>query len=127
MIRYLKNGEVSEESIHKSIIEWINISPPLKDFRNFIIHIPNQGKRTARFGRKLKDMGMRKGVSDLFIAAPKRGYSGAWIELKSKHGILSKDQFDFLQDMTSQNYCTNVCKSYDECIEFIHWYLELKK
>lgn len=127
MTKYLKNGEMSEESIQKSIIEWISIHPDIKKYSKYIIHIPNEGKRTPRYGKKLKDMGMRPGVSDLFIAIPRKGFNGAWVELKSKSGTLSKSQFEFLKDMEMQNYCTNSCNSFEEFTIFILWYLDIKK
>jgi hypothetical protein len=100
-------------------MQWVNLHSILK---NFIIHIPNEGKRTAHYGKYLKDMGMRPGVADLFIAMPRHGCNGAWIELKSKNGILSQEQREFLQDMESQNYFTKICYSFEEAIETIEWY-----
>lgn len=65
---------------------------------------------------------MRKGVSDLFIAMGKHGYHGAWIELKSAKGKLSKEQEYFLKDMSEQNYFTSVCYSVEEASSVIKWY-----
>lgn len=118
-IKRLKSGEPSESSIQKAVIEWVRLHSFLRDK---VIHIPNEGKRTGRYGKSLKDMGMRAGVSDLFIALPRHGYGGAWIELKSKHGILSEDQKKFLNDMAIQCYFTAVCYSLDETIKIIDGY-----
>lgn len=115
----LKSGEPSESSIQKSVMEWVNLHPVIK---KFIIHIPNEGKRTARYGKSLKDMGMRAGVSDLFIAMMRHGYGGAWIELKSVNGVLSDYQKKFLNNMAEQNYFTKTCYSIEEAIEIIKWY-----
>lgn len=116
---YLKSGNLSESSIQKAIIKWISLHPSL---RNVVIHIPNEGKRTLTFGKSLKDIGMRPGVSDLFIAMMRHGYGGAWIELKSKNGVLSDYQKKFLNDMAEQNYFTKTCYSIEEAIEIIKWY-----
>lgn len=117
--KYLKSGEISEESMQKAVMQWVNLKPKL---RNFVIHIPNEGKRTSRYGKCLKDMGMRSGVSDLFIAMPRHGYFGAWIELKSKNGILKAAQKNFMIDMMSKNYFTTTCSSIDTAITMINWY-----
>ena len=109
----------SENSIQKAVIQWVNLQPRIK---KFIIHIPNEGKRTKQYGKSLKDMGMRPGVSDLFIAMPRHNYYGAWIELKSKNGKLNTKQKNFMIDMMSQNYLTETCNSIEETIEFIKWY-----
>jgi hypothetical protein len=118
-IKCLKSGEPSESYIQKSIMQWVTAHPVL---RGFVIHIPNEGKRTSRYGKSLKDMGMRAGVSDLFIAMPRHGYGGAWLELKSKNGIVSEAQKEFLEDMAIQCYFTRVCYSFDEAFKTIQGY-----
>lgn len=115
----LKSGEISEDSIHKAVMQWVGLKPSIE---RLILHIPNEGFRTKRYGKKLKDMGMKAGVSDLFIAMPSHGFHGAWIELKSKNGILSALQKEFLEDMRIQGYFTSVCYSIDEAINMIDWY-----
>ena len=117
--RYLKSGAIPESTIQKTVMEWVRLHPLL---RERIIHFPNEGKRTPSYGRLLKDMGMRAGVADLFIAMPRHGYGGAWIELKSKDGVLSQAQKEFLEDMAIQCYFTRVCYSIDEAIKTIEGY-----
>lgn len=115
----LKSGEISEESIHKTIMHRIKLDPFLK---RFIIHIPNEGKRSPRYGKLLQDLGMRRGVFDLFVMLGRHGYYGAWIELKSKKGKLSEEQLIFQNDMQEQNYFTAVCYTIEEALETINWY-----
>ena len=67
-------------------------------------------------------MGMRPGVADLFVAMGRRGYYGAWIELKSAQGMATVVQKEFLQDMNQQGYFTAVCWSVDEAITTLKWY-----
>jgi len=86
------------------------------------MHFPNEGKRSARYGKLLKDMGMRPGVADLFITTARHGFIGAWIELKSINGKLSPVQKLFLEEMSQQNYFTATCWSIDEAIKTIAWY-----
>lgn len=118
-IKVLKSGTISEETIHKTVMSWVRLHPMLK---KLVLHFPNEGKRSLRYGKLLKDMGMRAGVSDLLIAMGRHGFHGAWIELKSENGNLSPLQKDFLEDMSQQNYFTAVCWSIDEAIDTIKWY-----
>lgn len=118
-IKILSSGDVSEESIHNAVMQWIRLNPSLE---KVVMHIPNEGRRTLNFGKRLKDMGMKKGVSDLFIAMSKHNYHGAWIELKSAHGKLSQHQKEFLDEMDRQGYFTSTCWSIDEAINIIKWY-----
>lgn len=118
----LKSGHVSEKAIHKAVIEWATAHPKL---RGLVLHVPNEGKRTRSYGKLLKDMGMIAGISDLFIAMGRRGFYGAWIELKSCGGKLSISQKEFLFKMNQQNYYTAVCWSLEEAINIISWYCDI--
>jgi hypothetical protein len=118
-IKLLSSGEISEETIHKTVMQWVNLQPSLK---GLVLHIPNEGRRTERFGRLLKAMGMRPGVLDLFIMMGRHDYYGAWIELKSKNGSLSNAQKLFIKDAEVQNYFTDVCFSIEDAIHTIKWY-----
>lgn len=118
-IAYLKSGDVSEKSIHQTVMAWVRLYPELA---KIIMHFPNEGKRSKAYGAHLKSLGMRPGVYDLFIATAKHGYIGAWIELKSANGIVSNAQKSFAYDMRQQNYFTAICWSVDEAISTISWY-----
>jgi hypothetical protein len=50
--------------------------------KKYLIHIPNQRKCSAAYGAKLKKMGVKKGVSDYFLAYPVGDVCGLWLELK---------------------------------------------
>jgi hypothetical protein len=109
----------SEDAIHLAVMEWVNLHPSISPY---VIHIPNEGKRSFSFGKKLKKMGMRAGVYDLFIAIPKNGYHGMWLELKSRKGKLSKEQLQFCEDMGKQDYFPYVVYTIDDAIEIIKEY-----
>jgi hypothetical protein len=121
----MKALKPSEKEIHLAVMQWIATHPQVKKFKNLIIHIPNEGERTFHFGKLLKDLGMRKGAADLFIAHANHGFHGAWIEIKKHNGRLSTEQKIFLLDMDEQGYFTAVCYSIEECIQNILWYLEV--
>lgn len=113
---------ISEESMQLTIMGWVRLQPELA---KIIMHFPNEGKRTPRYGKLLKSMGMRPGVSDLFIAKSHGHYIGAWIELKTPTGKLTMVQRQFLDDMVKQNYFCCVCRSIEETIEVIQWYCQV--
>lgn len=115
----LKSGEISEQSMQKGIMQWVRLQP---NINKLVLHFANEGKRSARYGKVLKDMGLRPGVSDLYIAMMRHGYGGAWIELKSTKGALRASQEEFLHDMKKQGYFTFVSRSIDETIKLIEWY-----
>lgn len=122
-VRYNANGELSETSMHKMVIQWVRLNPHLSPY---VIHIPNEGKRSLQTAATLKAMGMRSGVSDLFIALPKGGYHGAWIELKTRKGRISDAQEQFFADMQRAGYYTALCRGFDEAIATISHYSHLE-
>jgi VRR-NUC domain len=119
IIPLLKRGNVSEEAIQKALVQWVNLNPYLA---RFVLHVPNEGQRSKSYGRKLKDLGMRKGAWDLLVTMARHDYIGAWIELKSQFGKLTPEQVIFGQDMREQGYFTAVCHSIDEAIHMLEWY-----
>lgn len=118
-VKLLKSGTISEAEIQKTIIKWVRLQPKIS---NLVLHFANEGKRSAAYGRMLKDMGLRPGVSDLYVAMMRHGYGGAWIELKSQEGVISTAQLEFLKDMKQQGYYTVVCRSIEDTIKVLEWY-----
>lgn len=122
-LRYNTNGELAETSMQKLVMQWVRAQAHLSPY---VIHIPNEGKRSLQSAAILKAMGMRSGVSDLFIALPRGCYHGAWIELKTSKGRISENQKEFFADMQTAGYYTAVCRSFDEAIDCIRDYYTLR-
>ena len=117
-----------EDAHQIALIEWAEwtgkqIYPELK----WLYHIPNGGKRGKAEAARLKRMGVKAGVSDLFLPVPRGGYHGLYIEMKAKGGRLSKEQKEFIPFAKSQGYCVEVKWTYDGARELIEWYLALPK
>jgi len=87
----------SEDDLCKSFVRWWDRIYPDRKFD--LIHIPNEGKRSAIYGKKLKDMGLRAGSPD--YAVFDKGKFIGWIEVKFGKNDLSPDQKLFSQ------YCKN--------------------
>ena len=88
-------------------------------------HTPNGGTRNKREAVKFKRMGVLPGVSDVFIAEPKKGFHGLFIELKVEGGRLADSQKWFLQEAEKRNYKTAVAWGVDEFIDIVTDYLDL--
>ena len=77
-----------EEQTQIALVKKLRTDHPKVEF----FHVPNGEKRDVVTAVKLKNMGVKKGVPDLYFPDHK-----LWVELKgSKKGKLSKDQQDFL-------------------------------
>jgi hypothetical protein len=103
-----------ENAHQKSLIKWARLHP---EIGNRLIHIPNEGKRDAIYGRHLKEMGIVPGCFDLFLAIPRysfiqiddslefdysKSYGGFWIEMKSINGKFSASQEKFFESLDGE-------------------------
>ncbi|AJJ54868.1 VRR-NUC domain protein [Yersinia pseudotuberculosis IP 32953] len=79
---------------------------------DYLIHIPNEGKRGPKAARDAKRLGLRKGVPDLFLALPRGGYAGLWIEMKSSKGHVNNNQNCWLSKLGDIGYKVDVSYSF---------------
>ena len=84
-----------EDAHQEAIIAWamyqrIHLKGSPADGRaikEYLIAIPNGGKRNAREAARMKAQGVTPSVPDLFFHVPVAGYSGLWMEVKRPKGI----------------------------------------
>ncbi|HDL7460334.1 TPA: VRR-NUC domain-containing protein [Yersinia enterocolitica] len=92
---------------------------------DYLIHIPNEGKRGPKAARDAKRLGLRKGVPDLFLALPRGGYTGLWIEMKSKSGKLSPEQKDWIKKLKEQKYDVEHCICFEQALGKVINYIKI--
>ncbi len=80
------------------------------------IHIANEGKRSHVNGSLLRRMGLRAGVSDIFMPRGNARFSGLWIELKAGKNKPTPSQLEFINEMITEGYHACVCYSAEEAI-----------
>ncbi len=90
---------------------------------DYLIHIPNEGKRGPKAARDAKRLGLRKGVPDLFLALPRGGYAGLWIEMKTLNGKPTPDQKQWLNKMNEISYLATIEFSCVEAMKTITEYI----
>lgn len=125
----------SEDSIQVSCVSWFCVAHP--ELARLLHHSANEGKRTTRIvhthagtrvvcsgGARLKAMGMQPGFPDLFLAVPRRGMHGLFIEMKSATGRLEPSQREMLALLSEQGYATAVCRSLDDFCHVVDSYLQ---
>ncbi|KHS84690.1 hypothetical protein RC84_08460 [Pectobacterium carotovorum subsp. carotovorum] len=100
----------------KTAIDGINIG-------DYLLHIPNEGKRGPKAARDAKRLGVRAGVPDLFLALPRGKYTGLWIEMKAKGGKLSAQQEVWLKRLEDAGYRAVCCFGFEQAVEHIADYL----
>ena len=95
-----QDWQPTEEQEQAAVMEWAMLMakqfPDLED----LFHIGNGGLRSKSEAVRLKRIGVKPGVSDLFLPAPVGKYHGLWIEMKRrKGGRLEPEQKDWIDRM----------------------------
>ena len=116
-----KRHTESNEQI--AAMEWLRMKHP--DIALHTMHIGNERKATYYMGYIMKQMGVLKGASDLFMAWPNGGYHGLFIEVKSLTGKPTPDQKAFIQRMVDKGYYACICYGAEEVISTMKYYINL--
>ena len=108
-----------------NFINWVNYNLP--DIAEDTHHFANERACSIQEGRKLKRLGVKRGVPDIFVAVPKNNSAGLWIELKVGNGKLSKEQKEFLSRKTSRGYTCAEARGWEAARDILLDYLKDKK
>lgn len=73
----------SESEIQQACIQWFQYAYPQLWQDGMLYHNANEGIRPGGQGRRIKREGLRKGVADLCLSVPRKGYGALYIEMKS--------------------------------------------
>lgn len=75
----------------------------------------------------MKSMGLTAGVSDLFIAEPRQGSAGFWVELKAPGNIPSDSQYEWLFKMRNKGYKAEWYDHWEKARLAIEEYIKLPR
>lgn len=110
-----------EDSIQQALVQWAAYAHEVS-----LIHIPNQGKRSFSYGRRLKKMGLRPGFPDLMLLAKRHIYGALFIELKADHSCKATlAQKGWIHELKQAGYRAEICYGLDEAKALIDEYLAL--
>ena len=116
-----KTRSHTESNEQIAAMDWLRAQYPKIALHT--LHIGNERKASYWAGYIMKQMGVLKGASDLFMAWPCGGYHGLFIEVKSKIGKPTVEQTAFLQRMKAVGYRAEICYGADEVINTMKDYL----
>ena len=115
----------NEDREQQMLIKWSQQASIRKEFPELklMFHIPNERGCDPREGKRLKLMGVKSGVPDLFLPAARGRYHGLFIELKAESGKTSDNQMWWFRELNSQGYFSAVCYGWLQAAELIQRYL----
>lgn len=113
----------SEHGEQVAIIEWSLNNRGFYPELELLIAIPNGGWRDKATAKKLKQEGVKPGVSDLLLPVPKMGYCGLWMELKAGDGLPSREQINWLVAMIHQGFAAYIAWEYEQAVPAFVSYL----
>jgi len=111
----------SESESQIAFFERVSLHPKTKHL--LIFAIPNGGLRHVATAVRMKREGVKRGVSDIFVAEPIGGFHGLWIEMKKPGEYPSPHQVEFQEAAYKKNYDVAVCYSADEAWDCLANYL----
>ncbi len=114
----------SEDEEQAAVFEWAEYAEAAYPCLRLMYHIPNEGKRSASYGARLKRLGMKKGVSDICLPVARGGYHGLYIELKAAGGKPTQDQKEFLRSVNIEGFLGVLCHGSKEAIALIERYVK---
>lgn len=107
------------------VIDWCAVHEGQRPELANIFAIPNAGAG-AQKGQagKMKAEGVKPGVPDLFLAVPRGGRFGLFIEMKAMGGKASIEQAGWIARLTMFGYDARICYGADEAIAAIEDYIK---
>ncbi|MEE0776532.1 MAG: VRR-NUC domain-containing protein [Bacillota bacterium] len=118
-------GRKESEDLHQmALFRWAESMQHLLPDLRYMYHTPNGGHRNEREGAKFKRMGVKPGVPDICLPAPRGQYHGLYIELKYGRNKTTASQVAYLDYLRQQGYGTAICYDWTAAAEIIVKYLK---
>lgn len=117
---------IPHEDIEQGLLfEWTQYQIARFPELALLFHIPNEaGTRTFKETVRLKELGVKAGVPDLFLPVARWGWHGLFIEMKrQRNGHVSEVQKEWISALVEQGYLVRVCHGFDEAKKTLLLYL----
>lgn len=111
-----------EDKLQKAVMDYIKLQYP----NEFIIHVPNEGKRTPFERYKFKYLGAKAGMPDILCFSNRGGFSGLAIELKVGYNKPTESQLECLETLEDNNWLSTWCNSFEKAKNIIDNYFDHK-
>lgn len=118
----ISNMKKSETTEQIKLFEWAKKNEYILPCLALMYHVPNEGKRTN--GSVLKAAGLKRGVPDVCLPVPRRGWNGLYLEMKYGKNKTTDEQERYMGLLQQQGYKTAVCYGFEEARNTVIAYLQ---
>lgn len=117
-----------ETAEQAALIEWADLTV-ICGYRigEYLVHVPNEGKRGPEAAKDFKKLGGRKGYPDLILDIPMHGYHGLRIEMKAPRSYkptTTQEQKEWIGRLNRVGIKAVICYGVDEAIKVIRDYMK---
>ena len=116
----MKQDEYHEQV---ALIEYAELKAKTDPRWKLLFAIPNGGHRHILTAVKLKRSGVKAGVPDLCLPVVCKGYSGLFLEMKSKKGKVTDNQKMWIDILRKGGYKVFVAEGFEKAKDMLEWYL----
>ena len=108
----------------EALIQWAALTV-IKGYRvgDYLVHVPNEGKRGPKAASEFKRAGGRAGYPDLILDLPAGDWHGLRIEMKSRDGKPTATQLEWIERLRGAGYRAEVCYGFEDARNVITEYL----
>jgi hypothetical protein len=117
--------QTKEEIEQIALFRWAEYAQAQYEELKLMYHVPNEGKRSAITGARMKQAGLKAGVPDVCLPTAHGGYIGLYIEMKVKPNKPTENQKQWLRSLRGAGHFTAICYSWEEAKDLIEEYLSL--
>jgi VRR-NUC domain len=113
----------TEQGHQTALFAWMADNLHLYPELRWAFHIPNGGIRDPITASRMRAMGLKAGVPDIFLPVTRRQKHGLFLEMKIERGKLSDNQNDWIDILRMYNYEVAVCYGWEAARDFLIEYL----
>ena len=99
---------MSESAMQAALFEFYAVASGRIPELEYAFHVPNGELRTISTARRLKQMGVKRGVPDVLLPIPRTGFHGLAIELKYGKNKVTADQARWIDMLRMNSWCVVV-------------------
>lgn len=120
------NRKRSEATEQERVMRWATFYEERFPELKLLYHVPNGGSRNQLEATNLKRQGVKAGVPDLTLPAPRQQYHGLYVEMKWGKNKTTEKQDWWIEQLRQQGYKVVVCYGAEEAMDEIAKYLDIE-